>query len=85
MPKLEMRKFFFDLIWKERSVRDEVGLNLKPGLAVRNAAIHAAVEHAVDVSREQQGLHEVLVRDAEGDSVLKVTLHYDVTGPTGAT
>jgi hypothetical protein len=71
-----MSRFYFDLIWKGRRIPDEIGLDLSPGLEVRNAAIHAAVEHAVDVSSDEQGLHTVQVRDAGGDVVLEVALEY---------
>lgn len=71
-----MSRFYFDLIWRGRRIPDETGLDLKPGLAVRNAAINAAAEHAIDVSPDEQGVHEVQVRDAGGEVVLKVALEY---------
>jgi hypothetical protein len=71
-----MSRFFFDLIWKGRRVPDDTGLELEPGLEVRNAAIHAAAEHAIEVSPDDHGLHEVEVRDADGDRVMGVILRY---------
>ena len=71
-----MSRFFFDLIWKGLRIPDESGLDLGPGLAVRNAAIHAVTEHAIDVSPDEQGRHEVQVRDAEGALVFDVILEY---------
>jgi hypothetical protein len=73
-----MSRFFFDLIWKGRRITDDTGLELAPGLAIRNAAIHAAVEHAIDVSPNHQGLHQVEVRNAAGEVVGEVSLQYDV-------
>ncbi len=75
MPQTD--KFFFDVVWKGLRSRDDVGLRLESGLAVRNAAIHAAVEHAIDLSGDQQGQHEVEVRDGNGGIVLRVTLQYE--------
>jgi len=71
-----MSRFYFDLIWRGQRIPDEIGLDLSPGLAVRNAAVHAVAEHVIDVSPDEQGRHEVQVRDAEGDVVLKVALEY---------
>lgn len=78
-----MAKFFFDVVWKGRRSRDDVGLELEAGRPVRDAAIHAAAEHAIDLSGDQQGLHEIHVRDTDGDVVLTVSLQYDV-GPVVA-
>lgn len=73
-----MSRYFFDLIWNGCRTPDETGLELGLGLAVRNAAIHAVAEHAMDVSPDEHGLHEVEVRDADGEVVLDVILQYDV-------
>lgn len=73
-----MSRYFFDLIWKGRRTPDDTGLELGPGLAVRDAAIHAAAEHAIDVSPDEQGVHEVQVRDSDGDVILEVALRYEV-------
>lgn len=85
LPGQEKTRFFFDLVWNGRSTRDETGLDLRQGLGVRDAAIYAAVEHAIDLSADQSGLHEVRVRNVDGDVVLTVSLRYETCPPASDT